>query len=107
MILEAFSDVMKREYRQSCDPVAILHDWLESYLERPVDPYDPISQVIHTEIEMIYDTGERAFEGLSRSGKVLLKSLTSYCISYDHWQFSRWLHDLRASDFGEIREGNA
>ena len=56
---------------------------------------------------MSYDGGERHFEGLSRSGKVLLKSLTSYCVSYDHWQFSRWLHNLRASDFGQIREGNA
>lgn len=98
---------MKREYRHECDTLAILHDWLGGYLERPADPFEPISQVIHAEIEMSYDGGERHFEGLSRSGKVLLKSLTSYCVSYDHWQFSRWLHNLRASDFGQIREGNA
>lgn len=99
MILEAFSDHMKKHYRQGCPPEKILLEWLTGILLMPPSPEDQVARVLHAEIDLLEHRGHRYFEGKSSTGHSLLKSLTQYCRSYDHWQFSRWVHDVQASDF--------
>lgn len=101
MILEAFSEVLHDRYRRHGQASEdILRQWLFDYLGQPVDETCQISRVLHTEIELSPGlSGEPRFVGKSPSGQILLESLFQYCKSYENWQFSRWLHHLRASDF--------
>lgn len=104
MILEAFSDelhnntcrVTMRSDRPSED---VLHQWLAKILLHPPADGDHVGNVIHAEIAMVVIEGQVEFQGRSASGDRLLQSLYEYCISYENWQFSRWLHHIRASDF--------
>lgn len=109
-------------------PEAVLHDWLSGILLEPAAPYDHVANVIHTEIQIVEDdvegmdaldiepmdfqpvTSPPIEQGLfvfmpkSTSGERLLNSLVQFCKSYEHWQFSRWLHHVNASDFCGISE---
>ncbi len=104
MILEAFSKYLQNEENLNRAPERVLFKWLFHLLSLPAEPGDHISQVIHTEIEMVYHDdseteGYITFEGKSETGVQLLKTLLGYCRSYEHWQFSKWLHHVQASDF--------
>ncbi|MBK8190200.1 MAG: hypothetical protein IPK79_07080 [Vampirovibrionales bacterium] len=97
MIIEAFSEELKRRPSSGEKPEEALHRWLSDILDFP--PEDPVGHVIHTEIARTQVNGQRWFCGRSHSGNRLLKALYAYCRSYDNWRFSRWLHEIRASDF--------
>ncbi|MCE3235890.1 MAG: hypothetical protein K0Q50_2070 [Vampirovibrio sp.] len=99
MILEAFSTYLKQQQPMGHSPERILFDWLHRILLLPPAPDDMVGRVIHAEIALINCNGHRGFEGKSETGRQLLRSMVQYCRSYDHWQFSRWVHELRASDF--------
>jgi hypothetical protein len=99
LILEAFSDYLKEEHNRERSPEQALMAWLTRILLLPPAPDDMVGRVIHAEISMVHMHGRALFEGNSHTGRKLLKSLIEYCRSYDHWQFTRWVHDLRASDF--------
>lgn len=98
VILEAFSQALKQQDPAPHKPEDVLHCWLADILDFP--PQDTVSQVIHTEITRVQVNGQRWFSGRSHTGEQLLKALYTYCRSYDNWRFARWLHDIRASDFG-------
>lgn len=112
MILEAFSKFLLAEYppgtpsRENDCAENILHAWLGCILSKPSQHGDHVSKVIHREIMLIQFQNKIYFEGRSNSGCQLLDSLYSYCKSYEYWQFSRWLHCLRASDFTQSNSSN-
>lgn len=99
MILEAFSAYLQLEKNGSLPPEQALMSWLTRILLLPPAPNDMVGRVIHAEIRMLDCDGRTLFEGKSHTGRQLLKSLIHYCRSFDHWQFTRWVHELRASDF--------
>lgn len=118
MILEAFSNYLQRHYPRHAlgigastvsnyETVAeempsitdILYEWLYKNLSLPSSEDDPVSKILHTEIMMVSFDEAYYFEPTGPSGEQLLETLEHYCESYDHWQFSRWLHDVKASDF--------
>ena len=91
MILEAFSRVLQAPENRHRAPEQVLNCWLAEMLLLPPAPNDQVARVLHAEIAMCRWSERITFEGRSRSGKTLLRSLYSYCRSYDNWQFSRWL----------------
>lgn len=99
MILEAFSGHLHERSGKGHSSEEILHQWLFEILSAPQNRREPVTCVIHTEIGMQLTDGKMQFAGLSATGDRLLSSLYGYCKSFDHWQFTRWLHHLRASDF--------
>lgn len=99
MILEAFSQELQADKNRGRAPERVLFDWLVGHLLVPAHPHDHVSRVIQTEIALLDVDGRLGFEGRSASGHTLLQSLFNYCRSYEQWQFSRWLHHMRASDF--------
>jgi hypothetical protein len=101
LILKAFSEQLQLECNRERKPEHVLFDWLARTLLMPPAPDDVVGKVLHAEIEMIDCNGYPGFEGKNDSGCRLLESLFQFCRSYDHWQFSRWLHEIRASDFSE------
>lgn len=115
VILEAFA-----EYLHAADPktpaTEILARWLWERLSIP--PECNVDRVLHCEISIGLAprdrrTGEKratsnkscrttptyVFKGSSDSGKKLLKSLYEYCLSYEQQKWSRFVHNLKASDF--------
>ena len=101
MILEAFSKELQAKRHEGNSPERILFDWLLNILLWPPAPDDHVAKVIHAEIAFLDCNGHPAFEGKSDTGHQLLESLYKFCRSFDHWQFTRWLHEIRASDFSE------
>lgn len=99
MILTAFSKHLKAKANLEKPPERVLYTWLAGILLQPPAPGDTIARILHTEIEIIDCEGHLGFEGKTDTGHQLLKSLYEFCRSYDHWQFSRWLHEVQASDF--------
>lgn len=99
MILKAFSEELRLSRNHDRTPEQVLFDWLLKILLMPPAPSDVIGKIVHTEIALIDCNGYPAFEGKTNTGCQLLESLFSFCRSYDHWQFSRWLHERQASDF--------
>lgn len=110
MILEAFA-----KYLQSADPdipaQSILLRWLWERLTFPAQ--NNVDRVIRYEISLDRldsasenegyldeSTGIRyTFQGQSKSGGRLLKSLYEYAMSYEQQKWSRWVHCVKASDF--------
>jgi hypothetical protein len=99
VILEALSKHMHEGARNGQKPVDVLHAWLEDVLHFPGRYDHQVSRVIHTEIALLRVNGAVGFEGRSETGRILLDSMYEYCQSYENWQFTRWLHELRATDF--------
>lgn len=104
MILEAFAQHLRAQtgsrYPQASQkPEQILYEWLLDRLSVPPEAIDPIGNILHTEIAIRDCNGHYILEGRSDTGHRLLNSLYQFCRSYDHWQFSRWVHEVRASDF--------
>lgn len=117
MILEAFA-----EYLHAADPnipaTDLLGKWLWEKLTQPA--ISNVDRVLHCEMSICaakgvkganadaepmprYQSGgkqEYGFKGTSDSGRRLLKSLYEYCCSYEQQKWARWVHKLKASDFG-------
>ncbi|MBX2859829.1 MAG: hypothetical protein KTR14_01245 [Vampirovibrio sp.] len=98
MILEAFSHELQAKYGKGEPSEKILHQWLLTIMQMS-RPKTQVERVLHQEVMMVHMKGQVIFQGRSESGHGLLRSLYNYCKSYDHWQFSRWLHEIKASDF--------
>ncbi len=103
MILHAFSQYLHAKKRSGKSPEKLLFSWLTAQLSFPPvrenETDDKVSKILHTEIAMTDINGHVAFEGKTDTGIMLLNSLYQFCRSYDHWQFSKWLHEINASDF--------
>jgi hypothetical protein len=121
LILEAFA-----EYLKAADPktpsTEVLAQWLIEKLSSP--PRNNVDRVVHCEMAMLRtgkdqveqklknvlsetkDLSAYRFTGKSASGKRLLRSLYEYCLSYDSQKWSRFVHNLKASDFNRRSVGN-
>jgi len=99
LILCAFSEQLRLDRNRGRAPERVLFEWLTGILLMPPAPDDHVSKVIHAEIALLDCDGHPAFEGKSKTGSQLLSSLYQFCRSFDHWQFTRWVHEVSASDF--------
>jgi hypothetical protein len=110
VILEAFSHVLHKEYGSKQPAVVVLQRWLAAQLMNPApEGLDHVHSILLTELSLKRKaipakTGLRYVlfvQANSISGQVLLNSLYEYCRSYEDWQYRRWLHTVKASDFKE------
>ncbi|MFM7389153.1 MAG: hypothetical protein ACKO34_00845 [Vampirovibrionales bacterium] len=101
MILEAFAEVLHQQYHSQHRPaVTVLQAWLQGYLQHPSSgAVDHIHRVIVTEIQQVSTEPWCVFAGKSPSGSTLLASLYDYCQSYENWQYRRWLHTVKPTQF--------
>jgi hypothetical protein len=98
MIVRAFSKYIKQFNDDSIPTDVLLYGWLKDNLTRK--PGCNITKVIHAEISLLSDEDcNIKFMGKSKTGIKLLETLYNYSKSYDQQKFSRWVHDLKASDF--------
>jgi len=100
MILKAFAEFLKKSNEKDSSTV-LLALWLKNKLSQPVE--DNVDKVIHEEISIVFEKdNEYRFEGKSKTGKALLKSLYNFALSYEQQKFTRWVHNLKASDFKKL-----
>jgi hypothetical protein len=99
MIIKAFSEYLKI-FNEEIPPVIVLSRWLKDKLSNK--PLNNVERIIHKEICLVKNKlGLFVLVGKSDSGRILLESLYNYALSYEQCNFSRWVNDLRASDFNK------
>lgn len=97
MILKAFSEYLHK-INSDVPAVVVLSKWLREKLSKNAE--DNIERVIQKEIGILKNKrGLFLIFTRSESGRKLLESLYEFALSYDNHKFSRWLHELKASDF--------
>jgi hypothetical protein len=112
VIIEAFAEYLHAA-DQSLPATEVLATWIKGRLDSPV--VTQVDRVMHCEISFAhrFENGSEshnpktlAFRGLSKSGRILLKSLYEYCQSYEQQKWARYIHRLKASDFSaeELRD---
>lgn len=115
MILEAFASYLKLSEAQ-VPATSILARWLWERLS--TKPETTVDRVLHHEISLTKaphtcknslkfqpvksadsECPTFVFEAQSESGQKLLNSLYHYAMSWDQQKFTRFVHNLKASDF--------
>lgn len=114
MILEAFAPVLQTHWKPKQQPaIHILQAWLLKALATPLppkrlakieQPTDWAPYVLQTEIELTASSPVLLFQGKTPTGDKLLRSLYEYCISYEDWQYRRWLHEVKPADFSVLTD---
>jgi len=98
MIIKAFSDYLK-EFKSDIPAVIILSRWMKDKLSK--SPENNIERILHNEISLfINKTGGFLLVGNGESGRILIESLYNFALSYEQQNFTRWIHNKKASDFG-------
>ncbi len=76
----------------------ILCDWIKLVIYK--NPKNNIDKIVHKEI-MLADnpSGDFLIVGKSESGRVLVRALYNYALSYEHYIMSKWLENKNPEDF--------
>ena len=76
----------------------ILCDWIKLVINK--NPKNNVDKIVHKEIMLAENkSGDFFIVGKSESGRVLVKALYNYALSYEHYIMSKWLEDKKANDF--------
>ncbi len=76
----------------------ILCDWIKLVINK--NPKNNVDKIVHKEIMLAENkSGDFFIVGKSESGRVLVKALYNYALSYEHYIMSKWLEDKNANDF--------
>jgi len=77
----------------------LLCDWIKFVINK--NPKNHVDKIVHREIMFAQNAvGDFFIVGKSESGRVLVKALYNYALSYEHYIMSRWLQDKNPHDFG-------
>lgn len=99
MIIKAFSEYIQK-FDTEIPSTILLWRWLKDKLSKK--PMDNIESVIHEEIVLLKNkNGYFMLVGKSKTGKILLESLYNFALSFEQQKFTRWIHNIKASDFSE------
>ena len=76
----------------------ILCDWIKLVIYK--NPKNNIDKIVHKEI-MLADnpSGDFLIVGKSESGRVLVRALYNYALSYEHYIMSKWFENKNPDDF--------
>jgi hypothetical protein len=97
MIIKAFSEYI-RTFNTEIPSMLLLSKWLKEKLSK--NPENNVEKIIHKEIGFLKKNGGVfLLIGKANSGKILLESLYEFALIYDQHKFSKWIHNLKASDF--------
>ena len=99
MIIKAFSEYIK-PFNSEIPSLLLLTRWLKENLSK--NPENNVERILHNEVGILKNKrGVFLLIGKTKSGKVLLEALNECSLSYDQHKFSKWIHNVKASDFKE------
>ena len=72
--------------------------WIKLVINK--NPKNHVDKIVHKEIMLAENkAGDFFITGKSESGRVLVKALYNFALSYEHYIMSRWLQDKKPRDF--------
>ena len=102
MILKEFSKYLQ-EFNEDIiqnktTSTKLLCDWIRFVINK--NPKNHVDKIVHKEIMLAENhSGNFIIIGKSESGRVLVKALYSFALSYDNFLMSRWLEGKKPHDF--------
>jgi hypothetical protein len=111
LILETFSRVIRHPDYTGQPATEVLMQWLYAVLmEKPFSSLESLSEQDLTDSQVkailcaafdVIEAGQGHWAIISRTANAqhLLDSLMQYARCYEDWQYRRWLHQTKATDF--------
>lgn len=102
MILTAFSKYLQKHNEEliqnKTTTKKLLCEWIKLVTYK--NPKSNIDKIVHKEILYAENKDNDFFIiGKSDSGRILLKALNNFAISYENYLVSKWLSDKKPKDF--------
>lgn len=102
MILKEFAKYLQDnnqnilENKTTC--TKLLCEWVKHVIYK--NPKNHVDKIVHREILLAENkAGDFFIVGKSDSGRVLVKALYNFALSYEHYIMSKWLQDKHPHDF--------
>ena len=104
MILSEFSKYLQgnkeKIIRSQTSATKLLCEWINLVINK--NPKNNIDKIIHKEILLAKNNAdEMLIVGKSESGRVLIKALTNFALSYENYIMSKWLVDKKPHHFNK------
>ena len=102
MILNEFSKYLQSRNNDIISNKAtatkILCDWIHLVIYK--NPKNNVDKIVHKEIMLAENnSGDFLIVGKSESGRILVKALYNYALSYEHYIMSKWLENKKPENF--------
>ena len=76
----------------------LLCEWIKFVINK--NPKKHVDKIVHKEIKLAQNkSGDFFIVGKSESGRILVKALYNFAMSYEHYILSKWLIDKKPQDF--------
>ena len=102
MILQEFSKYLQANNEKIINnqttATKLLCDWIKYVINK--NPKKHVDKIVHKEI-MLAENNSKDFliVGKSESGRVLVKALYNFALSYENYIMQKWLSDKNPKDF--------
>lgn len=102
MILTAFSKYLQEHnedlIQNKTTAAKLLCEWIRLVIYK--NPKNNVDKIVHREIMLAENKqGDFLIVGKSDSGRILVKALNNFAISYENYIMSRWLSDKKPHHF--------
>ena len=102
MILSEFSKYLQSKNEElilnTTTATKLLCEWIRIVINK--NPKSNTDKIVHTEIMLAENkSGDFFIVGKSESGRVLIKALTNFALSYENYIMQKWLIDKKPDDF--------
>lgn len=102
MILREFSKYLQKYnteiIKNETSASKLLCEWIRRVINNP--PKTNADKIVHKEIMLAEnESGDFLIIGKSESGRVLIKALNNFAISYENYIMSKWLSDKKPHHF--------
>lgn len=102
MILQEFSKYLQSYNNEiisgKITTTKILCNWIINVINK--NPKNNVDKIVHKEITLARNnSGDFLIIGKSESGRILIKALYNYALSYENYIMTKWLQDKKPDDF--------
>lgn len=102
MILKAFSEYLQSNNDKIISnqktTTKLLCEWIKFVINK--NPKNHVDKIVHKEIMLAENkSGDFFIVGKSKSGRVLVKALYNFALSYENYIMQKWLSDKQPKDF--------
>lgn len=102
MILQEFSKYLQARndklINNEATATKLLCEWIKYVINK--NPKKHADKIVHKEIMLAENkSGDFFIVGKSESGRVLVKALYNFALSYENYIMQKWLSDKKPNDF--------
>jgi len=102
MILNEFSKYLQSKNEEilsnNTTATKLLCEWIKFVINK--NPKNNVDKIVHKEIMLAQNkSGDFFIVGKSESGRVLVKALANFALSYENYLMQKWLIDKKPKDF--------